>query len=487
MSANEIQPHLFIVIGARGDLMQRKLLPALYHLSAKGVLKNRCITLGAARRRDIDDSIFRKLAQNSLSEAGLVQSNEPTAHWCNECLYYQSIGEGKEEDYRELALRINAIERKHNLPGGRVFYLALPPEAFPDTIIRLGEAGMDKGRGWTRLVIEKPFGRDLESARGLNQLVHRYFDESQVYRIDHYLGKETVQNILTFRFANAIFESLWNRDKVERVEITVAEEIGIEKRAGYYDTAGALRDMVQNHLTQLLTLIAMEVPQAFSAEEIRYEKVKVLRSILPIQTEDVVFGQYTSGKINGKDVPGYREEDGVSPSSSTETYAAMRLKIDNWRWQGVPFFIRTGKRLARRFTQIAIVFHRPPACVFKPFGSCELSSNCLVITIQPDEGFDLTFDVKALGQPVRLNTQRLRFRYAGVFGDMPDAYETLLLDIIKGDQTLFIHSEEVEASWNLYTPIIGKGLPIHPYKAGTWGPPAASKLLNEYGGQWIQL
>ncbi len=487
MPEERIEPHLFVVMGATGDLMQRKLLPALYRLSAQGLLKGRCIILGVARKKDLDDNSFRDMAVGSLQGAGLLTSEGCDEHWCNDCLYYQSLGDGEIEDYKRLSSRIEEIEKRHNIHGNRVFYLALPPVAFPTTITNIGEAGLNKSNGWTRIVIEKPFGRDLSSAKELNELVHRYFDETQIYRIDHYLGKESVQNLLAFRFSNAIFESLWNRDRIERIEITVAEDIGIEKRARYYEQAGALRDMVQNHLTQLLTLVAMEVPTAFDADAIRYEKIKVLRAIAPIDPKDVVFGQYTRGVIDSRKVAGYREETGVSPDSTTETFVAIKIEIDNWRWQGVPFYIRTGKRLPRRLTQVAVVFRRPPVCIFKPFGACELHSNVLMVTIQPDEGFDLTFDVKALGQPLRLETERLHFRYAEAFGEMPDAYETLLLDVLTGDQTLFVHADEVEASWNLYTPILKGDITIYPYEAGTWGPVAADELLRRNGISWTLL
>jgi len=433
----------------------------------------------------MDDKAFRDQAREALRDAGF--SMEEVGRWCDDCVHYQPVGSSA-EDYSALASRIKALEKEHNLPGNRVFYLALPPSAFPLVIMRLGEAGLNQSPGWTRLVIEKPFGRDLSSAQELNRVVHGYFNEPQIYRIDHYLGKETVQNLLVFRFANAVFESLWNRDRVETVEITVAENLGIGGRASYYEQAGALRDMVQNHLTQVLSLVAMEVPPVFEAEAIRDEKAKVLRSITAIQPEDVVFGQYTGGKIDGKDVPGYREEPGVDPNSETETFVALRLEIDNWRWQGVPFYLRTGKRLPRRLTQIAVTFRRPPVCMFHPFDSCELHSNMLLITLQPDEGFDLLFDVKAPGDPLRVETLPLHFRYAEAFGPIPEAYQTLLLDVIVGDQTLYVRGDEVESAWRLYSPLLEKDIPAHPYPSGTWGPSEADRLFTRVGKtQWINL
>jgi glucose-6-phosphate 1-dehydrogenase len=482
MPKNQVEPHLFVVLGATGDLTRRKLLPALYHLAAKGVLKGKCLILGASRSADIDDEAFRAWARKALTEAGF--SSEDLKSWCEKCLVYQTIGESRAADFQTLREHIKAIESEKNLPGNRVFYLALPPTAFPNAIEMLGQAKLNHSSGWTRLVIEKPFGRDLKTAQELNRLVHRYFDESQVYRIDHYLGKETVQNLLAFRFGNELFESLWNRDRVENVQITVAEELGVEKRAGYYEQAGALRDMVQNHLTQLLTLTAMEPPAAFEPDAIRYEKVKVLRSVVPIRQNDVLFGQYTQGQINGQKVLGYHEEQRVASDSGTETFVALRLEIANWRWQGVPFYLRTGKRLPRRLTQIVVTFRCPPVSIFQPFDSCEIHSNVLVMTLQPDEGFDLSFEVKAPGEPMKLQTHHMRFRYPSEF---PDAYETLLLDVVTGDQTLFVHSDEVEASWRLYTPLLEQRIPPQPYAAGTWGPPEVNQLLRGVMDSWTIL
>jgi glucose-6-phosphate 1-dehydrogenase len=341
--------------------------------------------------------------------------------------------------------------------------------------------------GWTRIVVEKPFGWDLSSSQELNHLVHQYLDESQVYRIDHYLGKETVQNLLAFRFANPIFETVWNRDRVESVQITVAETLGVERRAAYYEQAGALRDMLQNHLTQLLCLVAMEVPGAFEPEAIRNEKVKVLRSIASIPRPDVVFGQYERGQVKGQEVAGYRDEPGVNATSSVETFVALKLQIENWRWHGVPFYLRVGKRLPRHVSQIVIQFRCPPVLLFQPYQSCQIHGNALVITLQPDEGFDLLFEVKEPGQPMALQTQRLRFRYAEAFSPLPDAYETLLLDVMTGDQTLFVRADAVENSWRLYTPLLQEPREVRSYAAGTWGPATAADLLARDGQQWFPL
>ncbi|MEA3510955.1 MAG: glucose-6-phosphate dehydrogenase, partial [Actinomycetota bacterium] len=318
-----------------------------------------------------------------------------------------------------------------------------------------------------------------------NGVVDEFFDESQVYRIDHYLGKETVQNLLSFRFANPMFESVWNRDRVESIEITVAEDLGVGPRAAYYESAGALRDMVQNHLTQVLALIAMEPPISFDADQIRTEKVKVIEAIAPIQRDNVVYGQYDAGEIDGAAVPGYREEEDVAPDSRTPTFAGLKLEIDTWRWTGVPFYLRTGKRLPKRLTQIAVTFQQPPHCIFHGRrDSCVVNSNVLLITLQPDEGFTLSFNVKAPGGTFALDSQVLSFSHDDVYGRLPDAYQTLILDIIEGDQTLFVRSDEVDASWRLYDPLLGYDPEPHRYAAGTWGPAVLDKTLALGGEAW---
>ena len=466
----KIEPQTFIIFGATGNLAHRKLIPAIYNLSSKGVFKEKGIILGVARR-DLDDKSFRDQAREMLKKAGILVKDKDYVPWCESCLYYQSIGKGNPEDYKNLSSRIERLEADNNILGNRVFDIALPPAIVTSAIVGLGEAGLNKSLGWTRLVLEKPFGRDLSSAKELNNLVHRYFNESQIYRIDHFLGKETVQNLLVFRFANTLFEPLWNRDHIEKVEITVAESVGIEGRSNYYEQTGALRDMVQNHLTQLLTLVSMEIPTAFEAEAIRNEKVKILNQVAPIQPENAVFGQYTNGKIDGTEIAGYKEESGVSHNSETETFVSLKLEIANWRWKGVPFILRTGKRLPERLTQIKIHFHCAPISIFKPFEStCTIEPNTLTITIQPDEGFDISFQVKSTGQPITLTTQRLSFKYSETFGPLPDAYENLLLDVMAGDQMLFVRYDEVEEAWKLYNLLIKKNMLVKPYKAGTWGP-----------------
>jgi glucose-6-phosphate 1-dehydrogenase len=481
MSKPSVDKHLFVIFGGTGNLSFSKLFPALYNLLVKKNLKDVCQVLGVATR-DIDDEEFREKARDALITAGF--SKEEVGLWCDTCVHYQSLGKSS-EDYPALGARIKSLEETYDIKGNRVFYLALPPPAFPKAIKGIGESGLNKSPGWVRIVVEKPFGVDLSSARELNSLLHSYFDESQIYRIDHYLGKETVQNLLIFRFANTIFESLWSRDRIENVQITVAESIGIEGRASYYDRAGALRDIVQNHLAQLVTLIAMEPPAVFEADNIRSEKVKVLHSMPGIRPEDVVFGQYEKGTINNKKVLGYKEEPGTASDSSTETYVALRLEIDNWRWQGVPFYIRTGKRLPLRMTQIAINFRHPPVCIFSPYSSCQIQSNRLLITLQPDEGFHLFFDVKEPEESLRLKTESLHFHYKEAFGPLPGAYQTLILDILEGDQTLFVRADEVEASWQLFTPLLEKNIPVFFYEAGTWGPKEADEFIAHKGGTWL--
>ena len=463
--------HLFVVLGATGDLATRKLLPALYRLASDHRLDT--VVLGAGTH-DLGDGEFRRRSREALASAGL--DGEAAAAWCARNLHYAPIP--ADGDFTAFAARVASLEAEHALPGNRVFYLALPPAAFPAAIAGLGAAGLARAPGWARLVVEKPFGHDLATAGDLNHLVHRHFAESQVYRIDHYLGKETVQNLLVFRFANPLFEASWNRDRIARVEMTVAEVSGVGSRGRYYDVAGAVRDMLQSHLTQVLTLIAMEAPVSMAADAVRAEKVKVLRSIRPLDPEAVVLGQYGAGTAGGKDLPAYRDLDGVAPESPTATYAAATLFVDNWRWQGVPFHLRTGKALRERLTQVAVTFRPPPICLYHGRSDpCVAHSDVLYLDLQPDEGFRLEIEVKEPGPTSRLRTVPLRFAYAEAFGPMPEAYETLLLDVVEGDQTLFVRGDEVEESWRLFDPLLAADLPVLPYRAGSWGPAAARDLL----------
>jgi len=481
MSKTSPEPSLFIIFGGTGDLARRKLLPALCKLAADGQLGH-CHVVGVSRSRDHDDASYRVLVRQSLDKAGIGE--EQQAKLCDGSLHYQSIGGGTAEDFEALGQRLRTLEIEHGLGQNRTFYLSLPPKAFPGTMEGLANAGLDRSEGWTRLVVEKPFGRDLATARELNEITHRFFSEEQVYRIDHYLGKETVQNLLVFRFANAIFESMWNRERVDSVMITVSESLGLGTRAGYYDGIGALRDMVQNHITQLLTLVAMEPPSSFDAEAIRYEKIKVLRSLAPINPGNVIRGQYDHGVVGGEDVCGYLEEEGVPAASSTETFVAMKLEIDNWRWKGVPFYIRSGKRLATKSSQIAVRFRDVPISLFKTLGAKLDTTDVLVITLQPNEGFALHFDVKAPGDPFRTKRIPLSFDYNDMFDKLPDAYQTLLLNVLQGDQTLFVHSDEVEHSWRLYTPLLDNPGIIHRYRSGSWGPKEASHLAISETELW---
>ncbi len=479
-----VEPHVFVVFGATGDLMRRKLLPALYHLANDGNLGEKFKILGVARD-EMDDGSYRVWATEALQDAKLRDPKD-LEQWCNQCLHYYPIGDGSASVFEGISKYIHQLESDNNFPGNRTFYLALPPRVFVPTIEGLGNAGLNTSAGKTRLVIEKPFGKNLTSARELNEFLHQHFDESQVYRIDHYLGKETVQNLLVFRFANPVFESLWNRDRVESVEITVSESLGVEKRAGYYDKSGALRDMVQNHLTQLLTLTAMEVPAAFEANAIRDEKVKVLRSIAPIDQEHVIFGQYAEGHVGDQKVPGYLDEEDVPAESRTGTFIALKMHIDSWRWQGVPFYLRTGKRMDRRLTKIVVNFRTAPVSLFPRHRNRQINPNQLILTLQPNEGFELGFEVKSPGQEMSSQTQRLHFEYGEVFGPLQEGYETLLFDVITNDQTLFVRADEVEASWSLYEPLLHDNYPIYPYEAGTWGPQEAHFMLAKTGHRWFE-
>jgi glucose-6-phosphate 1-dehydrogenase len=472
--------HLFVVFGARGDLARRKLLPALARLSELGELE-RSVVLGVGRQ-PMEDDEFRGLVRSAVEGAG--SDLAAFSRWCERSLHYHA-GDVDPAGMAGLARCIEGLEREHELPGNRVFYLSIPPQAFSPVIEGLGASGLNQGPGWTRVVIEKPFGTDLESARALNALIQRWFDESQVYRIDHFLGKETVQNLLVFRFANPIIESIWNRDRIRDVQITVAEAAGIGGRGGYYDSSGALRDMVQNHLLQVLTHIAMEMPVAYDAESVHHEKRKILRSIRPIAADDVVFGRYAAGEVEGERARGYLEEEGVPPDSGTETFVALRLGLETWRWQGVPFYLRAGKRMARRLTEIAVTFRAPPVRIFESLECGVVPSDVLLIRLQPDEGFSLFLDVKRPGDDQFLVQKvPLQFSYGNAFGKLPDAYVALLKDVLQGDPTLFVAADEALDSWRLFDPVLGARPPVHPYAAGSWGPRAADDLLARQDHHW---
>lgn len=475
MHTKSPDPSVFVIFGGTGDLSRRKLLPALGRLAVAGSIGPKNHVLALSRKRDHDDATFRLLAHECMRAAGMSGAEADVL--VKERLHFHAVGEAAEE-FHSLRERIEGIEAMHGLPANRAYYLSLPPKAFGPTLEGLGAAQLTRSAGWTRLVIEKPFGHDLTSAKDLHRTTHRHFDETQVYRIDHYLGKDTVQNLLVLRFANTIFESLWDRHRVDAIQIHVAESLGLGTRAGYYDHVGAMRDMIQNHLTQLFTLVAMEPPSSFDADAIRYEKIKVLRSLAPIDRGAFVRGQYAAGSIGGERVRGYLEEDGVAAGSQTETFAAITLKIDNWRWHGVPFHLRTGKRLGARTSTIAVRFKDAPVRLFKSLAGQELdTSDVLVITLQPDEGFSLHVDVKTPGEPFGTQRIPLAFKYADLFTKrMPEAYETLILNVLNGDQTLFVHADEVEESWRFYAPVLEEPPPVHPYPAGSWGPAEASRL-----------
>ncbi len=473
----DIEPHLLVLFGATGDLAKRKLIPALYSLMKRRDFHDTTRVLGVASSALSDDD-YRTVAREALIESG-VDAGEASA-WCADVISYQSIKEG----FDTLKARIDEIESAADLPGNRAFYLAIPPSVFAGTVEGLASVGLDHSDGWTRVVVEKPFGTDLESARALNELLHRWFDEGQIYRIDHYLAKETVQNILVFRFANPLFESSWNRDRIDSVEITVAETLGLEGRAGYFDRSGMIRDVVQNHVFQIMALMAMEPPVRLDSAAIRDEKVKVLRSIYPMTTDGVVRGQYSAGTADGETVPGYLDENGIEGESSTETYAALRVCIDNWRWRGMPFYLRAGKRMPERLTQVVVRFKRPPVYLFGGGGAGRVHANVMYLTLQPDEGFDLRFDVKIPGEGMELTPQSLSFRYGDVFGELPDAYETLIVDFLAGDQTLFVRGDEAEEAWRILEPVIGLEAEPSSYEAGSWGPTAADDLITGEGDHW---
>lgn len=470
-----IEPHLFVVFGGTGDLARTKLIPAVYEL-LWGRRFDDAVEVLAVATSDHSDEDYRRMAREALADVGVPDA----AEWCDENLHYQSISDG----YEALARRIDEIERASGLGGNRIFYLAVPPGAFGDTVEGLGKAGLTSGRGWTRVVVEKPFGTDESTAGELNALLHRWFDERQIYRIDHYLAKETVQNLLALRFANPLFESSWNRDRIDSIQITVAEDIGIGSRAKYYDGAGAMRDIIQNHALQILSLVAMEPPVRLGARCIRDEKVKVLQSTYRLDPSDVVRGQYEGGIVEGSSVAGYRDEADVPDDSVTETYVAARFVIDNWRWMGVPFYVRSGKRLTSRVTQVSVVFKDPPVCLFEVDPECQVHPNVFDIRLQPREGFDLGFEMKTPGEGYRLHTQHLRFRYQDEFGELPGAYVTLLADVMTGDQTLFVRSDEVEEAWRLVAPVLDRADRPEPYPAGSWGPPAADRMLAGSGRRW---
>jgi glucose-6-phosphate 1-dehydrogenase len=486
-----LDPCTIVIFGASGDLTARKLIPALYNLYLNGGLPQPCLIIGCARKK-----WTRREFQGRMEEAIRGAGNLDTSQWpaFATSLYYQPLDYDSARSYEELANVLRNLDEKHSTRGNRIFYLAIPPLLYKNIAQMLGEAGLSAeragGNGWLRIVVEKPFGRDLATATDLNQTLHENFREHQIFRIDHYMAKETVQNMLIFRFGNAIFEPIWNRGYVDYVGIIAAETLGVEHRAGYYEQSGVLRDMFQNHMMQLLALTAMEPPSLFEADRVRDEKVKVFRSLKPLpeknQEENLILGQYTSGTIDGNRVPDYREESGVNPESLTPTYAAMRLFIDNWRWRGIPFYIVSGKRLPEKLTQIVIQFREVPHSLFRPILGEQIMANRLILGVQPDEKITLTFQTKNPGARLCLRSVTMDFNYYQNYsGPILDAYEKVLLDCLQGDHLLFWRQDGIELCWSFLSPILEqcescpeRAEQLHPYEAGTWGPVAAQTWMR---------
>ena len=485
-----------VIFGATGDLTRRKLMPSLWRLQQQRCF-DPCFSIIGVGRNEYSDQEFREEMHRAVEE---YSGERPEAGAWDEFadrLTYLAADLSQEAAYRDLAERLEELGAGEAERGNHLFYFAVPPSLAPHIVRGLDSAELtDEGKGWTRIVVEKPFGRDLESARELNAEIRRVFEETQVYRIDHFLGKETVQNLLALRFGNMLFEPIWNRNYIEYVEITAAEALGVEDRGSFYDGTGALRDMVANHLLQLLTLIAMEPPVAYDAESVREEKVQVLRSVPPLDPDEVarrvVRGQHGPGEIDGEPVPGYREIGGVARDSSTETFVALELRVENWRWAGVPFFVRTGKRLARTRTEIAVHFKRIPHSIFRELDEA-VEPNVVVVRFKPDEGISVTFSAKVPGQGMRTSRVRMDFDYEDAFDvTLPEAYETLLLDAMQGDQMLFTRGDEAEAQWRVVAPILAAWESTAPpdfpnYAAGSSGPEAAGRLPDRRGLAWRPL
>ena len=483
-----------VVFGGSGDLARRKLIKSLFELYKRQLLPDQFFFLGCGRKNLSDDD-YRNIAASSISDYTTMP--EQVSSFL-ERIYFITGAYDDEALYQDITHRIAELDSKHDTRGSHVYYLAVPPAIYGTIVEHLGNAGLScigspECRRLAKLVVEKPFGRDLKSAIALNEQIQNHFSESQIYRIDHYLGKETVQNILMLRFANAIFEPLWNRNYIDHIQITLAESLGVEHRAGYYDRSGALRDMFQNHMLGMVGLVAMEPPASFSADHIRDEKVKLLRSIRPLEPDadppTVAAGRYIAGQIDGRDVCAYRREEGVAPDSTTETFVAAKIFVDNWRWKGVPFYLRTGKRLAKRLTEIAITFKTVPHSMFASIGLEDMPPNVLVLKIQPNEGINLSFQAKRPGSKACMSTLAMNFNYAEVFGaEAPEAYQRLLLDCMVGDQTLFTRQDDVEVSWTLLEPVLnlmsgGELLPFE-YPAGAESFPQADALIESDSRKW---
>lgn len=490
-------PCVLVIFGASGDLTRRKLIPAVFDLARQNLLPPGFAIVGVART-PMDDDGFRSHLHEAMKEFGRLASSEEEL-WKSFAgrVFYQAMDPSEAEGYPSLRERLEEVAREGRMSGNYLFYLSVPPGLYAPIVNHLGKHHLNTPPGesqWIRIIIEKPFGVDLSSARSLNADVLGVFNESQVYRIDHYLGKETVQNLLVFRFANGIFEPIWNRNYVDHVQITAAETVGVEGRGGYYEGAGAMRDMIQNHMLQLLAHTAMEPPVLFDAQQVRDEKQKVLQAIRPIRGEHVhqcsVRGRYSAGAVAGKQVVGYREEPGVAHDSTTETYVALTFHIDSWRWAGVPFYVRSGKRLPKRVTEIAVQFKKTPHHLFASLGADHLDQNNIVIRIQPDEGISLKFSSKVPGSSMRMRPVTMDFRYGTSFGGrLADAYTRLILDCMLGDATLFARGDSVDVAWQLITPVhdgwqSNARSKVYNYEAGTWGPKEAEAMLATDGRRW---
>ncbi len=504
VSRNLAEACSVVIFGATGDLTHRKLIPALYNLAIDGELPAGVKILGFARRDWSDEFFCEGLKKLNRQVSRTGHDEEIWKSLAANIEYHKSEFQDK-DGYKRLSDRLDEIDRERGGKGNRLFYIASAPEYFDDILLNLKAAGLSQERldcdgCWSRVIVEKPFGTTLETAQHLNEVVNGTFEEKDTYRIDHYLGKETAQNIMVLRFANAIFEPMWNKEHIDHIQITCAEHLGMEGgRGGYYDEAGALRDMVQNHLLQLLSLVAMEPPTDLTADGVRDEKVKVIRSLRQWDTpelvaENVVRGQYIAGNINGKEVPGYRDEDRVKPDSETEAYVALRCMVDTWRWSGVPFYVRVGKRLPKKATEISVHFKETPSVLFNAMPGGVPTGNVLVIRIQPDEGISLMMNSKLPGTTLRMEPVKMDFHYASSFGkSSPEAYERLLLDAMAGDATLFARRDEVEEAWRFIDKIhkawanSSEELPISKFAAGSWGPREADELLAKDGRNWRRL
>ncbi len=484
-------PVAFIIFGATGDLAKRMLLPALYRLFAEGALSDKLAIVGVARRAMTDEA-FREMVRDAVTS---IHHLVERSHWDRfaERLYYVAADFAREGDYRNIGRVLDRVEDLHQTAGNRVFYLAVPPSTFEGILSALGDMELvhrnGGGRGWNRVIIEKPFGHDEASAERLNALIDRVVGEHNIFRIDHYLGRETVQNMLVFRFANTVFEPIWNRRYVDNVQITFAEDIGIGGRGRFYEEVGVVRDVLQSHVFQLLAIVAMEPPTVFDADEFHNEKAKVLRAISPVRPEDAVRGQYGPGTMHGEPVPGYREEEGISPESNTPTYVAMRLQIENWRWAGVPFYLRAGKRMAEKDTEVSVVFRQPPLRLFKDYDMSEMDPNVLILNTTADERISLSFGARVPGHRRRIRTVLLDFSYDSVGEAEHPPYEHLLLEALRGNQRFMPCRDEVELQWAVVDPLLAHW-DEHPprafpnYPAGSWGPQGANRMLERDGRRW---